>query len=164
MNTLRTITTALLLVVATACAVAQNSIDRMMDNYSSRGTSRFTSAVEREPKTRKVLKVVNVLELRHDGVGEFVDAFRREAATGDFTERRTEDGLTLMLVVRGKRQNRIYMMRRRRCRYGRPPFRPQKVTFQTLKRRFSHCERRRFAYALIINALRAGERRRQNST
>ena len=54
MNTLRTITTALLLVVATACAVAQNSIDRMMDNYSSRGTSRFTSAVEREPKTRKV--------------------------------------------------------------------------------------------------------------
>ena len=111
MNTLRTITTALLLVVATACAVAQNSIDRMMDNYSSRGTSRFTSAVEHEPKTRKVLKVVNVLELRHDGVGEFVDAFRREAATGDFTERRTEDGLTLMLVVRGKRQNRIYMMR-----------------------------------------------------
>ena len=111
MNTLRTITTALLLVVATACAVAQNSIDRMMDNYSSRGTSRFTSAVEREPKTRKVLKVVNVLELRHDGVGEFVDAFRREAATGDFTERRTEDGLTLMLVVRGKRQNRIYMIR-----------------------------------------------------
>ena len=69
MNTLRTITTALLLVVAAACAVAQNSIDRMMDNYSSRGTSRFTSAVEREPKTRKVLKVVNVLELRHDGVG-----------------------------------------------------------------------------------------------
>lgn len=103
--------TALLMAVATAQAAAQNGIDRMMDNYSSRGMSRFTSAVERDPATRKVQKVVNVLELQYMGIEEFIKAFRDEAATGNFTEKRTEDGLTLMLTVRGERQNRIYMLR-----------------------------------------------------
>ena len=111
MNTLKTIITALLLTVAVAQAAAQNGIDRMMENYSSRGMSRYTSAVERDPATRKVQKVVNVLELQYTGIDEFITAFRREAATGNFTEKRTEDGLTLMLTVRGKRQNRIYMLR-----------------------------------------------------
>ena len=103
--------TALLLVLAVAQAAAQNSIDRMMDNYSSRGSSRYTSAVERDPATRRVRKVVNVLELRDIGIDKFIDAFRREAATGNFTEKRAEGSLTLMLTVRGARQNRIYMLR-----------------------------------------------------
>ncbi len=103
--------TALLLALAVAQAAAQNSIDRMMDNYSSRGSSRYTSAVERDPATRRVRKVVNVLELRDIGIDKFIDAFRREAATGNFTEKRAEGSLTLMLTVRGARQNRIYMLR-----------------------------------------------------
>ena len=41
---------------------AQNSIDKAVDEYSSIGKSTFTSAVERDPKTRKVLKVVKILQ------------------------------------------------------------------------------------------------------
>lgn len=126
MNIRRIIITALLLVVAMMNVAAQNRIDEMMDNYSSSGTSKYTSAVERDPKTRKVLKVVNVIELNHRGIDEFINAFRRESKSGNFTEKRDEEGLTLMLTVRGERQNRIYMMRctgpytpeRRDTRYG----------------------------------------------
>ena len=41
---------------------AQNAIDKAVDEYSSIGNSKFTSAVERDPQTRKVLKVVKVLQ------------------------------------------------------------------------------------------------------
>lgn len=111
MNIHRIIITALLLVAAMMNVAAQNRIDDMMDNYSSRGTSKYTSAVERDPKTRKVQKVVNVIELNHMGIDEFINAFRRESKSGNFTEKRDEEGLTLMLTVRGGRQNRIYMIR-----------------------------------------------------
>lgn len=111
MNIHRIIITALLFVAAMMNVAAQNRIDDMMDNYSSRGTSKYTSAVERDPKTRKVQKVVNVIELNHMGINEFINAFRRESKSGNFTEKRDEEGLTLMLTVRGERQNRIYMMR-----------------------------------------------------
>ena len=100
-----------LLVGLAASAFSQNSIDRLVENHSSVGQSKFTSAVERDPKTRKIQRVVKVLELSDADVSRFVDAFRREAATGDLTERRTDDGLTLVLTVRGKGQNRVYMMK-----------------------------------------------------
>lgn len=111
MNIRRIIITALLFVAAMVNVAAQNRIDEMIENYSSHGSSRFTSAVERDPKTRKVLKVVNVLELNHMGINEFINAFISESKKGNFTEKRTEGSLTLMLTVRGERQNRIYMMR-----------------------------------------------------
>lgn len=91
--------------------MAQNSIDRLVENHSSVGQSKFTSAVERDPKTRKVQRVVKVLELANADVSRFTAAFRREAGTGDFTERRTDNGLTLVLAVPGKGQNRVYMMK-----------------------------------------------------
>ena len=75
------------------------------------GQSKFTSAVERDPKTRKIQRVVKVLELTNADISRFTAAFKHEAATGDFTERRTDDGLTLVLTVRGKGQNRVYMMK-----------------------------------------------------
>lgn len=94
-----------------ASAFAQNSIDGLVENYSSVGQSKFTSAVERDPKTRKIQKVVKVLELYNADISRFAAAFKREAATGDFTERRTDGGLTFVLTVRGKGQNRVYMMK-----------------------------------------------------
>ncbi len=45
-------------------AMAQNSIDRMVKQHSTTGKSTFTSAVERDPATRKVVKVVNILKSR----------------------------------------------------------------------------------------------------
>ena len=110
MDIRRIIITAVILVTSMVNVAAQNRIDEMIENYSSRGTSRFTSAVERDPKTRKVLKVVNVLELNHIGISEFINAFGQDSKSGNFTEKYTEDELTLMLTVRGERQNRIYMM------------------------------------------------------
>ena len=100
-----------LLAALAASAFGQNSIDRLVENHSSVGQSKFTSAVERDPKTRKIQRVVKVLELSDADVSRFAAAFRREAATGDLAERRTDDGLTLVLTVRGKGQNRVYMMK-----------------------------------------------------
>ena len=100
-----------LLVGLAASAFSQNSIDRLVENHSSVGQSKFTSAVERDPKTRKIQRVVKVLELTNADISRFAAAFRREAATGDFTEWRTDDGLMLVLTVRGKGQNRVYMMK-----------------------------------------------------
>lgn len=111
MNIRKMIIMALLFVMATVNATAQNRIDNMMENYSSRGTSRYTSAVERNPKTRKVQKVVNVIELNnHIGINDFINAFRQESKSGNFIERHTENGLILMLTIRGERNNRIYMI------------------------------------------------------
>lgn len=100
-----------LLAALAASAFGQNSIDRLVENHSSVGQSKFTSAVERDPKTRKIQRVVKVLELTNADISRFAAAFKHEAATGDFTERRTDDGLTLVLTVRGKGQNRVYMMK-----------------------------------------------------
>ena len=52
-----------------ASALGQNSIDRLVEDCSSVGRSKFTSAVERDPKTRKIQKVVKVLELSDADAG-----------------------------------------------------------------------------------------------
>ena len=107
----RIVLTIVLLAGIAAGAAAQNVIDWMVDDFSSRGSSRFTSAVKRDPRTRNVRKVVNVLEVENADVGKFISAFKRCAKTGDFTENYTEDGCTLVLTVRKAKQNRIYMIR-----------------------------------------------------
>lgn len=93
------------------CGVAQNSIDNLVDKYSSVGRSKFTSAVERDPNTRKVQKVVKVLELYENGIKKLINAFRWEASTGNFSEKREKDGLTLVLTIQKGKQNRVYMLR-----------------------------------------------------
>ena len=94
-----------------ASALGQNSIDRLVEDCSSVGRSKFTSAVERDPKTRKIQKVVKVLELSGADAGSFSAAFKREKGTGDFIEKRTENGITMVITVRGKGQNRVYALR-----------------------------------------------------
>jgi len=46
---------------AWAGAAAQNEVDRMVNHLSTIGTASFTSAVERDSKTHKIIKVVNKL-------------------------------------------------------------------------------------------------------
>jgi hypothetical protein len=106
----KTIITVLMLFAAMVNATAQNSIDEMMDNYSSCGNSKYTSAVERDANTHQILKVVKVLELTYSGIDEFIAAFRRESKKGNFTEKQDAKTLTLMITVKGERHNRIYMM------------------------------------------------------
>lgn len=109
--TRRIIITALALFAVTTLAMAQNSIDRMVADYSSVGSSRFTSAIERDPDTRKIEKVVKVLEINYKGIDKFISAFKEEAGKGNFSEKYDNDGCTMMLTTSTKTQNRIYMMR-----------------------------------------------------
>ena len=92
-------------------AMAQNSIDRQVERYSAIGQSRFTSAVERDPRTRRVQKVVKVLELYDKGVKALIDAFKAESPNGDFTENRDSKGLTMILTTSRPRQNLVYMLK-----------------------------------------------------
>ncbi len=90
---------------------AQNRIDNLVDRYSAVSTSKYTSAIERNPKTHAVVKVVKVLELSYTNVSKFVEAFRQEAHSGDFSERKNGDNLIMTLTSRGASCNRIYMLK-----------------------------------------------------
>lgn len=93
------------------CAYGQNSIDGMMEHFSSSYGCKFTSAVERDPATRKVQKVVKVLELYDTGIRKFVDAFRNEGRAENFTEKYDKTGCNMMFTTQNGRQSRIYMLR-----------------------------------------------------
>ncbi len=101
----------MLLMGFTVPAWAQNKIDTLVDYYSATSTSKYTSAVERNPKTRAVVKVVKILELSYVNILPFVDAFKAEANQGDFSERKDGDALIITLACRGTKSNRIYMLK-----------------------------------------------------
>lgn len=92
-------------------AQAQNRIDALVDRYSSSTSSKFTSAVERNPKTRNIVKVVKVLELNYANILPFVEAFRYESKQGDYSERKDGSTLIMTLTMSGRTQNRIYMLK-----------------------------------------------------
>lgn len=103
---------ALIMFIGTiACAWAQNSIDALVEQYSTVGSSTFTSAVERDPKTRKVMKVVKVLEMSGVNYKKFISAFKKEASKGDFREKREEDSTTMILTTQNAKAHRIYMLK-----------------------------------------------------
>ena len=91
---------------------AQNSIDKMVENFSTAGSSSFTSVVERDPATRKVNKVVKVLTVEGYQSKKFHTAFMKEKDTGTFTQQRQAGSETLMLTCDKPQQVRIYMLRR----------------------------------------------------
>ena len=90
---------------------AQNSIDRMVRQYSSAGQSTFTSAVERDPSTRAVIKVVNTLESKNMNAYPFKQAFEKEAQTADSQLTVSKDKTTLILTTESQGHPRIYMLR-----------------------------------------------------
>ena len=90
----------------------ENSIDRFVNSQSTHGQSKFTSVVERDPRTREVIRVVKVRELsRGIDISTCQDLFEDESRTGRYTHK-VEDGNrhTLLLNVEGETQNRIYML------------------------------------------------------
>ena len=56
---------------------AQNSIDRLVEKHSTTGESVFTSAIEREPASQKVIKVVKTLKSNNMNADPFIEAFER---------------------------------------------------------------------------------------
>lgn len=91
---------------------AQNAIDKMIDNYSVVGGSTFTTAVERNPSTRKVEKVVKQLHINGVRANEFVRRFKSEAKQyRNVVETRKDGETTMTLVDKGKSGSRIYMLK-----------------------------------------------------
>lgn len=102
----------LLLVFTCMVATAQNSIDRMVERYSTMGGSSFVTAVKRNPKTRKVEKVVKRLTANGLQTHQFVSTFKEEAARQKDVVTNSADGYTTMIfTVEGAKQNRIYTLR-----------------------------------------------------
>lgn len=101
-----------LMALSCLMASAQNSIDRMVEQYSTLGGSSFVTAVKRNPKTHKVEKVVKRLTASGLRTQHFIDTFKEEARRQKDVVTTTADGYTTMIVtVEGAKQNRIYTLR-----------------------------------------------------
>ena len=107
---LKTLICTLALLIAPLALSAQNAIDKAVDEYSSIGKSSFTSAVERDPNTRKVLKVVKVLQPTDITINRLRRAFLEEQKNGQFSLVTNEDEETITLTVESSKENRVYMM------------------------------------------------------
>ena len=100
----------LALLIAPLALFAQNTIDKAVEEYSSIGKSTFTSAVERDPNTRKVLKVVKVLQPTDITINKLRKAFLNEQENGQFSIMSNEQEETMTLTVENAKENRVYMM------------------------------------------------------
>lgn len=100
-----------LLSMVASNAMAQNKIDDLVDHFSTFSTSKYTSAVERNPKTREVIRVVKILEMNYCDVAPFVSAFKKDTSSGELSETRSGNDLVMTRTMQGKKQNRIYMLK-----------------------------------------------------
>jgi len=107
---LKTFICTLVMLFATLTLSAQNAIDKAVDEYSSIGKSTFTSAVERDPKTRKVLKVVKVLQPTDLTINKLRRAFLDEQENGQFSIMTNDEEETMTLTIENEKENRVYMM------------------------------------------------------
>ena len=92
-------------------AQAQNSIDELVENISTLGSSKFTSVVDRDPKTRQVNKVVKVLEVPGVQATKLRKAFLKEKDSGSFSHSRDGHEETMTLTTASPDKVRIYMLR-----------------------------------------------------
>lgn len=106
----RIVIIAVFLICFMTNVLAQNSIDKLVEEYSAVGTNSYTSVVERDPNTLKVGKVINVLKLSFVDAGKFISAFKRESRTGNFTEKYSPYSYKMVLTVGKQNQNRIYVL------------------------------------------------------
>lgn len=107
---LKSLFCTLIMLITTLSISAQNAIDKAVDEYSSIGKSTFTSAVERDPNTRKVLKVVKVLQPTDITINRLRRAFLEEQKNGQFSLVTNEEEETMTLTVENEKENRVYMM------------------------------------------------------
>mgnify|MGYP002624040677 FL=1 len=108
---LKSLFCTLIMLITTLSISAQNAIDKAVDEYSSIGKSTFTSAVERDPQTRKVLKVVKVLQPTDITINKLRKAFLNEQENGQFSIMSNEQEETMTLTVENPKENRVYMMK-----------------------------------------------------
>lgn len=90
---------------------AQNSIDRYVDKLSGRGVVSVTSIVERDPKTRRVVKVIKTVKVIDRSAIEAWDLFDKEADSGTVIESRQDGQYTRILAVQDGKTSRIYKIK-----------------------------------------------------
>lgn len=101
----------MLLGAVTLGAQAQNKIDKLVDTYSTLGSSVFTTAVKRDPKTRAVKKVVKVLQVLQPKAQTLVDTFRDVADRHPQTTEQQANGTTTLIMTEQRpNQVRVYML------------------------------------------------------
>lgn len=101
---------------------AQNRIDRMVEKFSAgKAAIKFTTAVERDPKTKRVQKVVKVLRNEDtNAYDRFFQAFKLEAQEAHDVVT-IEDGRPdskFILTVKKPGQKRIYAIQDNRKKDG----------------------------------------------
>lgn len=103
-----------LLIVAFAgiiSANAQNNIDKLIDSCQSVGSSRFTSAIERNPDTHQVVKVVKVFESDSMPASKFISTFNEESASASTSSKSINNGrVNHTLTFESDNQIRIYSL------------------------------------------------------
>lgn len=111
MKTKRCITIIFALILAMSLW-GQNSIDRMVEEFSTVGSSSFTSAVQRNPKTRAVENVVKRLETdRRSNVEEIISTFKQEIKKHSYTTEKKGGIVSIVFTVESVKDNRLYMLR-----------------------------------------------------
>lgn len=97
---------------------AQNSIDKMIEEHSTVGSATFTTAVERDPKTRRVEKVVKRFNVYGYNAKSFISKFQAEAKRhSNTTTTKKGDGVTTVFTTKTKTSDRIYMLKQDSERY-----------------------------------------------
>jgi len=118
---MKTLITILIILSASITSMAQNSIDELFESYKSVGNSKFTSAVERDPNTHEVVKVVKMIEsdvivkmIESDviSVKSFKKAFEQEAIKATSANKNvTDNNISHVLVFESDKQIRIYSLK-----------------------------------------------------
>ena len=109
----RHLTLIFLMLITAFNAQAQNSIDRLVDNFSAVGNAKYSSIVQRHPETRAVVRTIRTLTLQDQSIKPIKKAFDDEAGTGD-TYTTVKDGhTTTVLIVQANKKKRVYTLKYR---------------------------------------------------
>ncbi|MBO5182082.1 MAG: DUF5024 domain-containing protein [Paraprevotella sp.] len=92
-------------------AWAQNSIDRLVEEYSTVGNSKFTSVVERNPQTKKVVQVVKSLKSDNGDASELRKAFEQESQSIRTVQVQTKEMNVQVLCAESEKETRVYMLK-----------------------------------------------------
>ena len=101
----------LLTAMLTLNAAAQNSVDRMVEECATVGTAKFTSAIERNPRTREVVKVVKTLRLDSPGNVKLRNGFLHEAKQHNSTTTVNDRQTTVIFTDELHGSARVYMLK-----------------------------------------------------
>lgn len=97
---------------AWAGAAAQNEVDGIVSRFSSLGSATFTSAVERDSKTHKIIKVVNKLVMSGPNVKKLSRTFDSEAAKQKNSYSTKKDNIITKIFTQDyPTSSRIYMIK-----------------------------------------------------